>query len=175
MKQLFHLILATSLLLSCSSNNRRANYDQNEESSYSEESNYSSYSEEVEDDETEEVYPDGTYCAEVDYYNPNSGTNSTYTLKVEVESNEVTQINWPNEGWMDNDHFSGAELDEDGYTSFTSDKGYDYEIEITGEADDCFIDVPQAYQCSGITEDGDECENMTDNSNRLCWQHQDQE
>ncbi len=175
MKQLFHLILATSLLLSCSSNNRRANYDQNEESSYSEESIYSSYSEEVEDDETEEVYPDGTYCAEVDYYNPNSGTNSTYTLKVEVESNEVTQINWPNEGWMDNDHFSGAELDEDGYTSFTSDKGYDYEIEITGEADDCFIDVSQAYQCSGITEDGDECENMTDNSNRLCWQHQDQE
>ncbi len=173
MKKCFYSLLIAILIYGCSSNNRQANYDQNEESSYSEESNHSSYSEG--DEETEDPYPDGTYCADVEYYNPNSGTNSDYTLKVEVENNEVIQINWPNEGWMDNDHFSGAELDEDGYTSFTSDKGYDYEIQITGEADNCFVDVPQAYQCSGTTEDGDECENMTDNSNGLCWQHQDQE
>ena len=29
-------------------------------------------------------YPDGTYCAEVEYYNPNTGTRNTYNLDVEV-------------------------------------------------------------------------------------------
>ena len=123
----------------------------------------------------ESEYSDGIYCAEVNYYNPNTGNSSSYTLTVEIQNNELTQINWPNGGWMDNDHFSGAEIDENGYTSFSSDKGYDYEVQITGEDSDCFSDVPLTQQCSGVTEDGDKCENMTDNLNGLCWQHQDQE
>ena len=88
--------------------------------------------------ETEETekYPDGEYCAEVTYYNPNTGTRSTYTLNVEVEGNELTQINWPNGGWLDDSHFSPEELDEDGNCSFTSDRGYEYEVKITGSP--CF-------------------------------------
>ena len=123
--------------------------------------------------EVTENYPDGTYCAEVEYYNPNTGTRSSYTLTVEVEDNELTQINFP-QGWLDNDNFS-AELDEDGNASFTSDKGYDYEIHIIGGEDGCFESVPSAQQCTGTTEDGSQCEHLTDNSNGLCWQHQNQE
>lgn len=80
----------------------------------------------------EDGYEDGTYCADVTYYNPNTGTNNTYSLEVEVESNELTTIYWSNGGWLDEDHFYPESLDENGYCSFTSDKGYEYEIKITG-------------------------------------------
>lgn len=83
--------------------------------------------------QTEEGFEDGTYCAYVTYSNPNTGTENTYTLEVEVYNNEVTQINWNNGGWLDEDHFSSEQLDAVGTCSFTSDKGYDYTIEITGK------------------------------------------
>ena len=38
--------------------------------------------------QTEDGFEDGTYCAEVDYYNPNTGNGNTYTLEVEVVNNE---------------------------------------------------------------------------------------
>ena len=77
-------------------------------------------------------YEDGTYCALVTYYNPNTGTRRTYTLNVDVENNELVRINWNNGGWLDDSHFSPETLDEDGSCSYTSDKGYKYDIEITG-------------------------------------------
>jgi hypothetical protein len=78
-------------------------------------------------------YTDGTYCADVTYHNPNTGTTNTYTLNVEVEDNSVTEIHWPNGGSLDESHFSAEELDDSGHCSFTSDKGYEYEIQINGE------------------------------------------
>lgn len=124
----------------------------------------------------EEKFPDDTYCAEVEYYNPDTGTHSSYTLTVFVESNEIKQINFPSGGWMDRDHFSGAELDEDGHANFESDKGYEYEIKVIGSSRNCFTgNVSKAVQCKGITVDNEQCEHMTDNANGLCWQHQDQE
>ncbi|HEY8959043.1 hypothetical protein [Chitinophaga sp.] len=122
-------------------------------------------------DEIQE-YPDDIYCAEVAFYNPNTGTHSSYTLTVAVEDNEVTRINFPNGGWLDSEHFSGATLDDQGLASFTSDKGYDYEIHIIGKGDGCFTNVPSAVQCMGRTRQGRRCKNMTDNPNQLCWQHQ---
>lgn len=129
--------------------------------------------EEREESESVENYPDGTYCAEVEYSNPNTGTQSSYTLTVEVAKNEITQINFP-QGWLDNDNFN-TELDENGNASFTSDSGYDYEVHITGGEDGCFESVPAAKQCIGITKDSKRCRHLTDNANGLCWQHQNQE
>jgi hypothetical protein len=85
--------------------------------------------------QTADGFEDGTYCADVTYYNPNTGTENTYTLEVEVYNNEVTQINWGNGGWMDEDHFYAEELDIEGICTFTSDKGYEYTVQITGQ--DC--------------------------------------
>jgi len=85
--------------------------------------------------QTADGFEDGSYCADVSYYNPNTGTSNTYTLEVEVENNEVVQINWGNGGWMDEDHFYPEDLDDSGYCSFSSDKGYDYTVQITGQ--DC--------------------------------------
>ena len=172
--QLFILFLFLTI---ASCNDRTHNEDS--EASYSPSSTESSYSSDNQDDEEQDEngkYPDDTYCAEVEYYNPNAGTHSSYALTVEVESNEITQINFPNGGWLDNDHFNNAELEKDGTASFTSGKGYDYEITIIGNSRHCFTDnVPGAVQCRRETNDGDQCENMTDNSNGLCWHHQDQE
>lgn len=87
----------------------------------------------IEDYYSEEYgYEDGTYCADVTYYNPNTGTNNTYTLEVEVESNQLITIYWGNGGWLDEDHFSAEDLDDNGYCSFISDRGYEYEVQIIG-------------------------------------------
>ena len=107
------------------------------ENSSDELSNEDGYSE-------ENGYESGTYCADVSYYNPNTGTSSNYTLEVEVENNEVVSILWGNGGWMDEDHFSSEELDESGYCSFSSDKGYDYTVQITGQ--DCGFTDESAFQ-----------------------------
>jgi hypothetical protein len=78
-------------------------------------------------------YEDGKYCADVTYDNPNTGTKKTYTLEVQIENNEVITIYWSNGGWLDEDHFVSEKLDDNGYCSFTSDKGYEYEVQITGK------------------------------------------
>ena len=77
-------------------------------------------------------YPDGTYCAEINYYNPNTGTSSNYNLNIEIEERELIKILWPNGGWLDEDHFSDVIINNGGYAKFTSDKGYEYTIYITG-------------------------------------------
>jgi hypothetical protein len=83
--------------------------------------------------QTAEGFEDGIYCAEVDYYNPNTGTSSEYNLEVEVKSSEVTTIYWRNGGWLDEDHFTPELLDEQGSCSFTSDRGYEYTVQILGQ------------------------------------------
>ena len=92
--------------------------------------------------QTADGFEDGTYCADVTYDNPNTGTSSDYTLEVDVQGNQVTQINWGNGGWMDEDYFNAEDIDEDGNCSFTSDKGYDYTVHITGR------------NCGGLDSDG---------------------
>jgi hypothetical protein len=94
--------------------------------------------------QTSEGFEDGTYCADVTYYNPNTGTENTYTLEVEIEFNQVIQINWNNGGWMDTDHFSPVDLDSDGTCSFSNDQGYDYTVQITGK--DCGATDAYNYQ-----------------------------
>lgn len=132
-------ILLFLLFQACSSNPEKQN-ENNSSSSYdrSYESSSSNYSDEQESDEENEEYSsssgckfeDGTYSATVDYYNPETGYSQTYTLDVEVEDCEVVQINFPNGGWLDNDHITPAELDEDGSCTVDGEDGKTYEIQI---------------------------------------------
>jgi len=122
MRQLLIIAIALSIAaFSCK--NKKSNYTDTK-------SNSNNYSSTENDTEEESGYSDGDYCATVNYYNPNTGTSSSYTLTVEVEDGELTQIHWPNGGWLDDSHFTPEELDEDGAVSFTSDKGYEYEVQI---------------------------------------------
>ena len=76
------------------------------------------------------TYDDGIFCAEVEYYNPRTGTNSTYTLTVELEDGRLVKIEWPNGGWLDESHYSGVEISDFGDASFESDRGYQYSLHI---------------------------------------------
>lgn len=115
---------------------------------------------------------DGLYCAEVQYFNQRTGTTSSYTLTVEVKNNELIKINFP-QGWLDDEHYTST-FESDGHAEFTSDRGYEYEVQIIEEGDDCLNYVPKAVQCRGITKGGKQCKRLTDNHNGLCWQHQNQ-
>jgi hypothetical protein len=120
------------------------------------------------------VILDGTYCADVRYYNSSTGKRSSYTLTVVVSNNEIIELHWPNGGKLDGDDFAGAPLDENGYASFTNKKGYEYQVQLVGPSEGCFSGVPMAKQCKGKTKSGSRCKHMTDNSTQLCWQHQNQ-
>ncbi|TRX06381.1 hypothetical protein [Flavobacterium gawalongense] len=73
---------------------------------------------------------DGTYSATVGYNNPETGYSATYTLDVDVEDCQVIQINFPNDGYLDQDHISAADIDEDGNANVDGEDGKTYEIQI---------------------------------------------
>lgn len=83
----------------------------------------------------DEAYEDGTYCAEVEFYNPSTGTRNSYDLDVEVESGELILIHWPNGGWLDSSHFTPEDISS-GECMFTSDRGYRYIVTL-GEFGGC--------------------------------------
>lgn len=138
------LLLSLSLLLSCNSRNQsspqgntweipeepesfveeEAHHDEDNESwsSYDEESNFAG---------DERIgYQNGSHLAQVDYYNPETGYSATYTLYVEIEDNYIVQINFPNDGWLDDDHITPEMLDEAGTCTIYGEEGKSYEIRL---------------------------------------------
>jgi hypothetical protein len=73
---------------------------------------------------------DGTYSATVGYNNSETGYSATYTLDVDVEDCQVVQINFPNDGYLDQDHITAADIDEYGNANVDGDDGKTYEIQI---------------------------------------------
>jgi hypothetical protein len=97
-----------------------------EENSYPKEIN----NEEVNHFSSECLLEDGTYSAIVDYSNSDTGYQTRYTLEVEVEECQVIQINFPNDGYLDEDHISYADIDKNGYANVDGEDGKTYEIQI---------------------------------------------
>jgi hypothetical protein len=93
----------------------------------------------------DESYEDGTYCADVTYYNPYTQKQNEYTLNVDVEDGKLTKVYWSNGGWLDDSHFTPPEVSQSGDCSFTSDKGYQYTVSINGS--ECLsTDNPDAIE-----------------------------
>jgi hypothetical protein len=132
--QLIFFICALSIIASCSSkpNGGGRGFSRNEDI----DDEGSGYTEEVSEEESDFtsgcVVEDGTYSATVDYYNPETGYSQTYSLDVEVESCEVVQIDFPNGGWLDSDHISPAELDDNARCTVDGEEGRSYDIQIDG-------------------------------------------
>ena len=82
------------------------------------------YEDEVESSSIE----DGTHSATVDYYNPVTGQTNTYNL--EVEDGEVTEIDFPNGGYLDDSHISPTEIEEDGKAHIEDDRGRSFDVEV---------------------------------------------
>jgi hypothetical protein len=136
-----YLAFIIFLLTSCNSKSSGNNSDENSVNSYSteqesgeEETSYRT-GESENDEELEETnsgckFDDGNYSASVDYNNSETGYSATYTLDVEVQDCQVVQINFPNDGYLDEDHISYADIDEDGRASVDGEDGKTYEIQI---------------------------------------------
>jgi hypothetical protein len=75
-------------------------------------------------------FDDGAYSATVNYNNSETGYSATYTLDVDVEDCQVIQINFPNDGYLDQDHISATDIDEDGNANIDGEDGKTYEIQI---------------------------------------------
>ena len=129
-------ILSNIYLVSCSSSNdndknsdqyvpSESNYDNEAASSSNSTDNLDQADEENNDDNIE----DGDHAAVVEYYNPETGTNSSYNLNVYVEDGELQRIDWPNGGWLDESHFSPSDISS-GSTSFVSDNGVRFTVTI---------------------------------------------
>lgn len=118
------LVLFYIFSFSCNTSDNEIEKNQSDHIEYSDEENDNI-------DETISDYPDDTYNATVEYYNPNTGTSRTYTLDIDVVNNSVTVIHFNNGGWLDETHIiSGGELDDNGSTEIESDKGYIYKVTI---------------------------------------------
>lgn len=116
------------VLFSCSSKSDNSSSNDNNST---DNNSYNSSDDENDDEYSDGCrFEDGTYSATVDYYNPETNFSNTYTLDVEVEDCQVVQINFPNDGYLDEDHISAADLDENGYASVDGENGKTYEIQI---------------------------------------------
>lgn len=133
-------VLFICLFTSC---NSKSNDNSNESSTNSylteqenteEETSYKSNESENEENSEENnsgcKFDDGNYSATVDYNNSETGYSATYTLDVEVQDCQVIQINFPNDGYLDEDHISYADIDENGRASVDGEDGKTYEIQI---------------------------------------------
>jgi hypothetical protein len=116
MKKVVYIIIALLTLYSCSNGSTSETDD-----------------EYLIEGQSEKGFEDGTYCADVTYYNPNTPAISKYILKVEVKGNKVVKINFGNEGWLDSDHITPKTLDADGRCTLTTDRDYEYSVKITGK------------------------------------------
>lgn len=137
------IIFIFSLILSCNKkNNDIEEYTNSSYSNTTENTDYENNSNSENSEEEEEEndtfssftsscgFDDGSYSASVDYNNPETGYSATYTLDVDVEDCQVVQINFPNDGYLDEDHITAADLDEDGNASVDGEDGKTYEIQI---------------------------------------------
>ena len=127
MKESIFVFLITMVFVACSSRSKSeetANSISSEQTGFeaddfSGEDSFSSiesgYSDDIVDEDSyEDEIEDGTYSATVDYYNPHTCYSATYTLDVEVENGVVVQINFPNDGYLDDDHITPKALDANG-------------------------------------------------------------
>lgn len=75
-------------------------------------------------------FEDGSYSATVDYNNSETGYSATYTLDVEVSDCQIVQINFPNDGYLDDDHITNTDIEDDGTASVDGEDGKTYQIQI---------------------------------------------
>lgn len=110
------------------------------------------------------------YCVDVDYYNPRTGTESSYRLDAMVSSGRLIELNFPNGGHLDQDDFGNVTF-QNGKAIAVIKGGKSYSIQLLPKAVDCFANVPKAVRCKGLTKSGSRCKNKTDNRLGYCWKH----
>lgn len=113
----------------------------------------------------------GTYCADIDYYNPRTTTQSSYRLTVGVSDGKLVRINFPNGGHIDESDFNPPDISSKS-ASFKSYENRQYKVKLVKRGNDCFKGLEKPERCNGVTKSGSRCKHLTDNESGLCWQHE---
>lgn len=137
MKYIYYFIFFL-VLFSCKKETISSSNDNSPQTFASDYEAIDAYKEDETSIDSDELY-NGTYCAEVEYYNPNTGSRSNYDLDVEVEDGYLVHIDWPNGGWLDETHFTSEDISS-GECSFTSDRGYRYTVTLGEKGGGCYSD-----------------------------------
>lgn len=70
----------------------------------------------------------------VEYYNPRTGTQSTYTLDVDYDGNgDVERINFDHGGYIDESHIVSQQHNGDGTITVETDNGVEFTVEESGD------------------------------------------
>ena len=131
MKKILLITAITVLCVSCGKEKSIPNpddFDMAEVENTSSQENEKPYQVDIEISNEDEL-EDGTYPANIDYYNPNTGQSSTYTLDVKVRNGRLVEIEWENGGWLDESHFTAPDI-SDGTASFTDDEGREFTVSL---------------------------------------------
>jgi len=111
-----------------------------------------------------------TYCVDVDFYNPKTGTASSYRLDAIVDLGVLKRLNFPSGGFLDQDDF-GEVIFKNDHAVAIIEGGKSYRIKLLPITSDCFTDVDKAVRCIGVTANGLLCKNKTDNETGYCRLH----
>ena len=111
-----------------------------------------------------------TYCVDVDYFNPKTGTASSYRLDAIVDSEVLKRLNFPSGGYLDHTDF-GDVLFKNGAAVAVIKGGKSYRVKILKKGPHCFDGIARTKQCFGRTKHRERCKNETDNKSGLCWRH----
>ena len=142
MKVLFKIIFCCIIVLSCKDNIIKQTEVQKSDNSPIENSSTNNSIESKpqrlrpilksnEGNQTDCGYDDGSYSAEVDYYNPKTGFTNTYELNVQVQDCNIIEIDFPKGGWLDSDHIDPTAIDEDGNASIEDDQGRNFDVHLS--------------------------------------------
>lgn len=75
-------------------------------------------------------FKDGTHSASVGYRNPKTEHTAKYELKVHVKDCRVIQIDFPNGGWLDEDHIPATQINENKEAVLKDDKGREWKVRL---------------------------------------------
>lgn len=84
---------------------------------------------EIRFDPGNEIYPDGKYSANIDYFNSETGTSNSYLLDVEIRNAKLVKIEFDNGGWLDDSHFSPERI-RNGHAEIIDDRGREFNVKL---------------------------------------------
>jgi len=75
-------------------------------------------------------FENGIHSAIVDYNNPKTGHTARYELEVHVKDCKIVQIDFPNGGWLDEDHIQPTQINKNREAVLKDDKGRQWKIHL---------------------------------------------
>lgn len=87
--------------------------------------------EEIEDEAETRKIKDGSYTADIEYYNSTTGVNTLFVTKVHVSNGYLRDIKWPGGIWIHSEYFQPEKIKRDGTCTIQNiEEGYETKVTI---------------------------------------------